>query len=416
MKNLYHSALLCALLFISLPLLAGIDMQAHMGTDEAKQAYDEYIERRSSYYEDDCMYSYLRQLVGNELFGRLNSLMGSTCRLGTSSYSYNTLRDAYVGVDRDLNKPGNIIGYYDGKTFAAIWDSGATWNREHTWPQSKGANKSIPMGHDMQSVRPTNKSVNSSRGNTAYGDGSNYYDPDEVGINNADYRKENLGSYRGDAARVILYDYIVYGEAGGYKNKLYNREAQLLNKLGTNGVFESIPVLIKWHMQDPPSLTEMVRNDGAQDYQGNRNPVIDYPELALQIFLNNSSINSYTVTLSSSATMWPAHQYTLSSGFIAYLTNADGSHPTDVNVSGAQFTYDAVMGRLTISNVVENVIIQTGGTGVDDIVCNSSASIYSLSGAFIASCTADALAATLQSLISGTYIIRQGTEVRKVVK
>ena len=111
MKNLYHSALLCALLFISLPLLAGIDMQAHMGTDEAKQAYDEYIERRSSYYEDDCMYSYLRQLVGNELFGRLNSLMGSTCRLGTSSYSYNTLRDAYVGVDRDLNKPGNIIGY-----------------------------------------------------------------------------------------------------------------------------------------------------------------------------------------------------------------------------------------------------------------------------------------------------------------
>ena len=37
-------------------------------------------------------------------------------------------------------------------------------------------------------------------------------------------------------------------------------------------------------MQDPPSLTEMVRNDGAQDYQGNRNPMIDYPELAFLLF------------------------------------------------------------------------------------------------------------------------------------
>jgi endonuclease I len=408
-------SLFSALLISATSLFANIDMQAHVGTDEARQAYDQYVERQAMYYEDDCAYYYLRLLTGDELFGRLNSLMGSTCKLGTGYYSYNSLRDAYVGVDRDLNKPGNIIGYYDGRSMNGTWDSGKTYNREHTWPQSKGANKGIPMGHDMQSVRPTNASINSSRGNTAYGESGSYYDPNEIAINNAYYRSENLGSYRGDAARVILYDYIVYGEAGGYKNKLYNTNAQLLNKLGASGVFESIPVLIKWHMQDPPSLTEMVRNDGAQDYQGNRNPMIDYPELALQIFLNHSSVSTYNVTVESSATMWPAHQYTLSDGFIAYLTHTDGSHPTEVSVSGAQYTYDPQLGRLTITKVTAAVTISTSTSSVENITYNSSATIYTLSGTVIAQCTADELNASLQTLVPGTYIIKQGATITKVL-
>lgn len=407
--------LFSALFISATALFAGIDMQAHMGTDEAKQAYSDYLERQAAYYEDDCAYTFLRQLTGDELFGRLNSMMGTTCKLGTSNYSYNSLRDAYVGVDRDLNKPGNIIGYYDGRSMDGTWDGGKTYNREHTWPQSKGANKSIPMGHDMQSVRPTNASINSSRGNDAYGESGDYYDPNEVAIKNDDYRPENLGSYRGDAARVILYDYLVYGEAGGHKNKHYNGNAQLLSKLGYSGVFESIPVLIKWHMQDPPSLTEMVRNDGAQDYQGNRNPVIDFPELALQIFLNNSSVKAYTVALESTAKMWPNHQYTLADGFIAYLTYADGSHPVDVTVTGAKAVYDAAMGRLTISNVTGAVSISTRGTDVEDVVCNSSATIYTLSGTVIAQCAAESLSALLQTLVPGTYIIKQGGQIRKVL-
>lgn len=402
---------------MSTTLFAGIDMQAHLATDEALAAYTDYQERQATYYEDDCRYSYLIELTGDELFGRLNGLMGSTCRLGNSSYSYNTLRDAYVGVDRDLNTPGNIIGYYDGKSMNGTWDGGATYNREHTWPQSKGANKSIPMGHDMQSVRPTNKSINSSRGNDAYGEnGSTYYDTDDVTINNPDYRKENLGSYRGDAARVILYDYIVYGEAGGHKNRLYNGNAQLLNKLGTSGVFESIFILLKWHMQDPPSLTEMVRNDGAQDYQGNRNPVIDFPELALQIFLENSSITPYTVTVNSTAKLWPNHQYTLSAGFVAYLTETNGTHPESVSVEGGKYTYDPTNGRLTVTEVTAPLIISTSGTAVEDVVCNSSAEIYNLAGTIVARAAAETLSSTISALTPGLYLIKQGVSTTKLIK
>ena len=343
----------------------GVDMQAHMGTKEAQEAYNTYINKQSTYYTGTYSYSTLSALSGNDLFGALNTLMGNTGRIGNSSFSYNSLRDQYKNVDKDLNRSGYIIGYYNGASFSGVWDSGATWNREHTWPQSKGADKSIPMGHDMQSVRPTHTSVNSSRGNDAYGESGAYYDPDEVSISNSYYKSTNMGSYRGDAARVILYDYIVYGEAGGHKNKLYNGNAQLLSKFGSAGVFESAAVLLKWHMNDPVSLTEMVRNDGAQTYQGNRNPFIDYPELAIQVLKNASGVKTYAVTTTGTS-MWPNYTLTLNSGFVAYL-GTPSNRPQQVTVTGATYTYDSTTGRLIIKSVTGAVSITSATTAVEEI-------------------------------------------------
>lgn len=343
----------------------GVDMQAHMGTKEAQEAYNTYINKQSAYYTGTYSYSNLSALSGNDLFGALNTLMGNTSRIGNSSFSYNSLRSEYKNVDKDLNRSGYIIGYYNGASFSGVWDSGATWNREHTWPQSKGADKSIPMGHDMQSVRPTHTSVNSSRGNDAYGESGAYYDPDEVSISNSYYKTTNMGSYRGDAARVILYDYIVYGEASGHKNKLYNGNAQLLSKFGSAGVFESAAVLLKWHMNDPVSLTEMVRNDGAQTYQGNRNPFIDYPELAIQVLKNASGVKTYAVTTTGTS-MWPNYTLTLNSGFVAYLGTPD-ARPQQVTVTGATYTYDSTTGRLIIKSVTGAVSITTTTTAMEEI-------------------------------------------------
>lgn len=353
--------LVCGSLFAAI----GVDMQAHMGTKEAQEAYSTYVSKQAAYYKGTYSYSNLSALSGNDLFGALNTLMGNTSRIGGSSFSYNSLRDQYKNVDKDLNRSGYIIGYYNGASFCGVWDSGATWNREHTWPQSKGANKSIPMGHDMQSVRPTHTTVNSSRGNDAYGESGAYYDPDEVSISNSYYKSTNMGSYRGDAARVILYDYVVYGEAGGHKNSLYNGNAQLLSKFGSAGVFESAAVLLKWHMNDPVSLTEMVRNDGAQTYQGNRNPFIDYPELAIQVLKNASGVKTYTVTTTGTA-MWPNYTLTLNSGFVAYLGTPD-ARPQQVTVTGATYTYDSSTGRLIIKSVTGAVSITTTTTAMEEI-------------------------------------------------
>lgn len=333
---------------------AQIDMQAHMASDEGQVAYGDSLQLQTDYYTGAYAPTLLRAASGDTLFGLLNTLMGNTCRIGSSTYSYNSLRNEYVKVDRDLNREGNIIGYYDGYSFAGVWDAGATWNREHTWPQSKGANKDTPMGHDMQSVRPTRTSVNSHRGNTPYGEGANYYDPDsDCSISNSYYVASNMGTYRGDAARVILYDYIVYGRVGDYQNDLYNGNAQLLSKLGTDGVFESIPVLLKWHMQDPPSLTEMVRNNGAEIYQGNRNPFIDYPELAVQMLQNQLTTYAVNVT---GVQMYPQYTKTTQDGFVAYLGSVE-NHPQNVQVEGARYTYDAISGRLVVSHVASDMQI-----------------------------------------------------------
>ena len=113
--------------------------------------------------------------------------------------------------------------------------------------------------------------------------------------------------------------------------------------------------------------------------------------------------------------MWPAHQYTLSDGFIAYLTLADGSHPTEVNVSGAKSSYDAALGRLTVTEVTAEVVIQTTTTSIEDIACNSSAIIYSLFGTVVASTTPDAINSTLQKLKPGIYMVSQGDKTRKYI-
>lgn len=381
MKKVY--IILLSITLIS-PLWAqGIDMQAHVGSGEGLDTYTSYLTEQAAYYTGACSKESLDTLSGNELFGRLNALMGTTCLLETGNYSYQTLRSAYVGVDRDLNTAGRIIGYYDGRSMDGTWDNGQTWNREHTWPQSKGANKDIPMGHDMQSVRPTSTAVNSDRGNTAYGEAQGYYDPNysstgQGPINNANYKPINMGSYRGDAARVILYDYLVYGDQGGQHNNLYNCNAQLLDKLGTSGVFESVAILLKWHQEDPPSLTEMVRNDGAQNYQGNRNPFIDMPEIAVEIL--SAEINAYPVTTDEDLIMWPEYRHTTSNGFVAYLTEDNGNHPAqeDLIITGTtHYTYDEVLGRLIITNTSAPISIALSGShaGVENTVADTNNNI-----------------------------------------
>lgn len=371
MTNTRLFTLIILIALLPLRLIAQIDMQAHVGSDEGKAAYTTYTNKQTAYYTDTYDYSSLISLTNDALFGRLNTLMETTCKHKKGSgYDYDDLRYEYVNVDRDLNNPGQIILYYNGATHTGVWDAGKTWNREHTWPQSKGAYPADgPINWDMQSVRPASASQNSGRGNTAYGEGPGYYDPDEdIQIDNKNYNPNNLGTYHGDCARVIMYDYLVYGEAGGHTaDGFYTGSAQLLSKLGSSGVFESLHIMLKWHMQDPPSLTEMVRNDGAQDYQGNRNPLIDYPELAIQVFLDDG-ITTYSVTESSAATMWPAHQYTLSDGFIAYLTNSDGTHPaeSDFEITGATYTYDASLGRLTVKEVTGNMTISDVAGNIPD--------------------------------------------------
>ena len=251
----------------------------------------------------------------NTSYAELSSLMGSSTESGVpSSALYKELRDLmkdnhdYVttyDATKNLfkytdcqNGGGKISSFYSGTGIGPSWDG--AWNREHTWPNSKG-DKAGSGENDLMMLRPTSTSENSSRGNKAYGQSSGYYNPNS----------ESNGKYdlRGDVARIVLYVYVRWectNTGSGYNpNGIF----------GTDGVIESKRVLLDWIEADPVDTWELGRNDAAESILGTRNVFVDYPELAFLLYnedipadyttpSGNADSVSYTITAQSNNTNW----------------------------------------------------------------------------------------------------------------
>ena len=187
---------------------------------------------------------------GSALYDALQAMMRSK---HTNIQSYQETRPYYKYTDCVSNDYSQVSSFYSGKLVGSNWD-GKTYNREHTWPDSKGLGGSDE--DDIMMLRPTVPSENSSRGNKAYGEGQGYFDPGE--------------SVRGDCARIILYIFTRWG------NTKY--------LWGSAGVMENLDILLKWMEEDPVDTWEMGRNDAVQSITGARNAFVDYPELAWMLF------------------------------------------------------------------------------------------------------------------------------------
>ena len=157
------------------------------------------------------------------------------------------------------------------------------WNREHTFPRSRGGfdnieeddiadgidvfwtTKADSLRHgnsDAHALRAVDAVENSTRSNQHYGE---YIGP--VGT---------LGSFRGDVARSVLYMEIRY-------NGL-----EVVNGFPTaTGQLGDLATLLDWHRNDPPDDFEMNRNNVVYNWQFNRNPFIDQPDLVEYIWGNN---------------------------------------------------------------------------------------------------------------------------------
>ena len=188
------------------------------------------------------------------LYSALKSLMSSK---QTYQTSYSATKELYRYTDCLRGDYSQISSFYSGRMMSGSWGSG--WNREHTWPDSKGLGGNDE--NDIMMLRPTWESENSSRGNTAYGSGSGYFDP---GVD-----------VRGDCARIFLYVYTRWGNTNG--NGSYST-------WGTRGVMENLTVLLDWMEEDPVDTWEMGRNDAVQAITGTRNVFVDYPEFAWLLF------------------------------------------------------------------------------------------------------------------------------------
>jgi len=194
--------------------------------------------------------------------------------------SYGDARFALPSLDPDDNVPGNIVLIYNGQSVSGTWDSGATWNREHTWPRSRGIGTSGADNSDLHQLRPANPSVNSSRSNKPFRSptDSTWWDPDQLDVNNF--------QFRGEIARAMFYLEVRYD--GTDANTV---DLQLVNGFPGTNQMGDLASLLDWNYEQPVDQRDRRRNhlvyssaDNPQYFQGNRNPFVDHPEYVWAIW------------------------------------------------------------------------------------------------------------------------------------
>jgi predicted extracellular nuclease/endonuclease I len=199
--------------------------------------------------------------------------------------SYSEVWTALTHTDEDPANSNNVILWYKGTSIAKNLNGSGSqstdqdnWNREHSWPQSHGFKdfeEDAEAYTDIHHLRPTDISVNQSRGNLDFDNSDN--ELPESSNNRIDGDSfEPRDEVKGDVARMMFYMDTRY-EGGGGDTTL---NLQLVDSLTSTGTTElgRLCRLIEWHNADPVNEAERLRNNTIYEYQGNRNPYIDHPE------------------------------------------------------------------------------------------------------------------------------------------
>lgn len=209
--------------------------------------------------------------------------------------SYNRLMDVYE--ESDVDPEGYLYDIYSDAFRhrpAEGWSGnnakeGDGLNREHVIPKSYFGSLS-PMYSDAFSVVPADGYSNLRRSNYPYGEvldatyetsngsklGSNVY-PGYAGT-----VFEVGDEWKGDIARIHFYFVTCYeaemGSSGWQDYPLFDYSSPL----GLSGW--ATDMFLEWAREDPISERERERNDAVYSFQGNRNPYVDFPSLAQEVF------------------------------------------------------------------------------------------------------------------------------------
>lgn len=272
MKKIKYFSLL--LLFIAIYALVGPGVKA-------ASYYDE------KYYNEVAPSNYYANLdtskTGDSFRRQLSTIISS----GYKQHSYKENNTVLKYTDPDPKNPGNIICFYTGQSMSGGWNKEHVWAKSHGFPES-GYSSSEPYS-DAHHLRPTESGINSSRGNSDFGEVSGGKS-DSYGNKWTGSIFEPRDEVKGDVARIMFYMATRYGY-GQFALKLVEQANTSASSL--NGRFGGLNTLLKWHYEDPVSKEEIYRNNVIYDnYQHNRNPYIDHPEWVDLAYPNDLSSSS----------------------------------------------------------------------------------------------------------------------------
>ena len=204
------------------------------------------------------------QALKTAIFGQIS---------GHTSLSYNKARDAIFlakagGIDLS---GGQVECVYTGRKSKVSGDViPADMNVEHSWPQSKGADKA-PAKSDLHHLFPADATANNRRSSHAFGEvdcgdcGCSW----NMGGSTLGYRSgcdelvfEVRPARAGDIARAQFYFALRYMHLSG--NAIPVREELALRA---------------WHAKDPVDAHERKRNAAIAALQHKGNPLVDCPVL-----------------------------------------------------------------------------------------------------------------------------------------
>jgi hypothetical protein len=229
-------------------------------------------------------------LVGSALLIALHNIIK-----GHTALSYNTTDEAFHHTDK--RPDGNVWDVYSdvpGGTppyefaFGPLGSGGSegiAYNREHSFPQSWFGGSVMPMYSDLWIIYPTDSKVNGERGNYPYGkvgtatwtslNGTKLGNCVSPGYGGTCF--EPIDGYKGDLARSQFYVATRYfNEDASWPGGASTNKSQLLAWAGDQ--------YLQWSLGDPVSWKERVRNAAIDEYQHNRNPFVDHPEFASEIY------------------------------------------------------------------------------------------------------------------------------------
>ena len=257
--------------------------------------YDQVISTQPAGY-----YSSLNGKAGQDLRDAVQAIIADPNVVRTHSYAdvFNILK---IADQNPLNSNQVWLVYTEeGRSKLDQQNSGIStgkWNREHTFPRSRGdfddwddfddfatgintfittnADSTRHANSDAHALRAADASENSRRSNRHYS--NNFVTTSGIGEYNgpADVNPANgIGvSFRGDVARGVLFLELRY-------NGL-----QIVNGFPTSsgstfdGQLGDLATILQWHEDDVPDDYEMNRNNIVYDWQRNRNPLVDLPDL-----------------------------------------------------------------------------------------------------------------------------------------
>lgn len=226
-------------------------------------------------------YQTTQQLAGSNLEDALHDIIKNH-----NEFSYGSAKQILKDSDEDPNNTNNIMLVYKGisipKSEFASNNQTDYWNREHVWAKSHGSFTNYgDLGpySDAHNLKPCDASVNSSRGYKDFDNGGAQHE-EATDCNYTNSTWEPRDGSKGDVARIIFYMHCRYSGDTGEPN------LNVVDFINTfpNAQMGKLSTLLAWNEQDPVDAFERRRNDVIYGWQNNRNPFVDYPDLANRIW------------------------------------------------------------------------------------------------------------------------------------